>query len=129
MTAWPADTIEKITATDDFHIAPYHPDGRTTGTLTWVWSIAVDGRLFVRAWNGVNGRWYRAAIARHAGRITAAGQEHEVAFAPIEEPELNDRIDAAYEAKYTGSPYLPPMIATGPRAATVEVTPLRPDAH
>ena len=39
------------------------------------------------------------------------------------DPELGDRIDEAYRVKYAGSPYLPPMIAAGPRAATVEITP------
>ncbi|MFT3797736.1 DUF2255 family protein [Microbacterium sp.] len=72
MTTWPAEVIEKIAATDDLHIAPYHPDGKTTGTLTWIWSV-VDRRLFVRAWNGTRSRWYRSAIAQRAGRITAAG--------------------------------------------------------
>lgn len=129
MTAWPAGTIEKIAATDDLHIAAYHRDGKTTGTLTWIWSVVVDGRLFVRAWNGVNGRWYRPAIAQQAGRIAAAGQEHEVAFTHVDDPELGDRIDRAYETKYAGSSYLPPMIAPGPKAATVEVTPRRPDEN
>lgn len=123
MAAWSAATIEEIAATDDFHIAPYHPDGRTTGTPTWIWSVVVDGRLFVRAWNGVDGRWYRAAIAQRAGRITAAGQEHEVEFAPVTDAALNEKIDAAYTEKYAGSPYLPPMVTAGPKAATVEVTP------
>lgn len=127
MTAWPNETIEKIAASDDLHIAPYHPDGKTTGTPTWIWSVVVDGRLFVRAWNGNSSRWYQAAMAQKAGKVTAAGQGHEVAFEPVDGPELNDRIDAAYQAKYAGSPYLPPMVAPGPRAATVEVTPLRPD--
>jgi hypothetical protein len=36
---------------------------------------------------------------------------------------INDRIDAAYRAKYRESAYLSPMIAAGPRAATVEVVP------
>ncbi len=123
MGTWPAETIEKIAATDDLHIAPYHPDGTTTGTLTWIWSVVVDGRLFVRAWNGTRGRWYRAAVAQRAGKITAAGQEHEVEFTSINDPDLNGKIDAAYNTKYAGSPYLPPMVAAGPKAATVEVTP------
>ena len=124
MTAWPAEVIEQIARTDDLHIAPYRADGKTTGTLTWIWSVVVDGRLFVRAWNGINGRWYRSAIAQRAGKITAAGGEHPVAFAPVDDAELNDRIDQAYQDKYAGSPYLPPMVAAGPRAATVEIAPL-----
>lgn len=123
MTAWPTEIAQQIASTDDFHIAPFRPDGQTPGTLTWIWSVVIDGRVFVRAWNGIRGRWYQAALAQRAGKITAAGTEHDVTFTPIDDPDLGARIDAAYEAKYAGSPYLPPMIATGPKAATVEVTP------
>jgi len=129
MTAWPPETIGKIAASDDFHIAPFRPDGKTTGTPTWIWSVVVEGRLFVRAWNGTSSRWYRSAIARKAGKIDAASQEYEVAFAPVTDQGLNDRIDAAYQAKYGDSPYLPPMLAAGPKAATVEVMPRALDAE
>ena len=123
MSRWAAETIAAISATDDLHIAPYRADGVTTGTPTWIWSVVVDDRLFVRAWNGTSGRWYRSAIAQRAGKITVAGSEYVVAFAPVDDPALNDRIDAAYKQKYAGSPYLPPMVAAGPRAATIEITP------
>jgi hypothetical protein len=63
----------------------------------------------------------RSGAARR--RIAAAGTEHEVEFTPIEDPALLDRIDAAYEQKYAGSSYLPPMLEDGPRDATVEITP------
>lgn len=125
MSTWPTDIIAEIASSDDFHIAPYRADGETTGTLTWIWSVVVGDRLFVRAWNGTRGRWYRAALAQRAGRITAAGQGYEVDFAPVDDPDLNARIDAAYTTKYAGSPYLPPMVTAGPRAATIEVTPRR----
>ena len=128
MTDWSKAVIAQIAATDDLHIAPYRADGQTPGTLTWIWSVVVDDRLFVRAWNGVDSRWYRSAIAQQAGVITAAGQRHEVAFAPVDDPALGARIDAAYHTKYAGSPYLPPMVARGPKAATIEITP-RPRAN
>ncbi|MFT0848243.1 DUF2255 family protein [Actinomycetaceae bacterium L2_0104] len=123
MTQWPSEDIEAIASTDDLHIAAYHADGKTTGTLTWIWSVVVDGRLFVRAWNGRRGRWYRSALAQRAGRITAAGSQYEVEFTPVDDDELNARIDAAYSSKYEGSPYLPPMVAAGPKSATMEVLP------
>lgn len=126
MTAWPAETAQQISATDDFHIAPYRPDGKTPGTLTWIWSVVVDDRVFVRAYNGRNGRWYQAAVAQQAGTVTAVGAEHDVIFTSVDDIDLGARIDAAYEAKYAGSPYLPPMIAAGPKAATVEVAPRDP---
>lgn len=32
--AWVDETIIKIGSADDFHVAPFHPDGVTTGTPT-----------------------------------------------------------------------------------------------
>ncbi|WP_182049320.1 DUF2255 family protein [Changpingibacter yushuensis] len=123
MTSWNTDQIEKIARTDDLHIAPYRADGVTPGTLTWIWSVVVDRRLFVRAYSGINGRWYASAVAQRAGIITAAGNEYQVEFTPIDEHQLGLRIDAAYNTKYAGSPYLPLMVAPGPKAASVEITP------
>ncbi|MEL4358767.1 MULTISPECIES: DUF2255 family protein [unclassified Luteococcus] len=126
MNSWPKDVIERIAASDDLHISPFRPDGSTPGTPTWIWSVVVDGRLFVRAWNGTRSRWYRAAVEQGAGRISATGDDFDVAMTPVDEasdPTLGNRIDEAYRTKYAGSPYLPPMVAAGPKAATVELTP------
>jgi Uncharacterized protein conserved in bacteria (DUF2255) len=76
----------------------------------------------VRRYNGQASRWYQAAARRKAGRIIAAGRTKEVAFEPVDGP-VNDLVDAAYRAKYDGSPYLSAMI--GARAATVEIMPVR----
>jgi hypothetical protein len=117
---WSKDELQKIAGADDLHIAPFREDGKTYGTPTWIWSVAVDDALYVRAYNGKGSRWYQAALRQKAGRITAAGLTKEVTFEPVE-GSINDRIDEAYRAKYGGSPYLGPMI--GARAATVEVLP------
>jgi len=122
MTAWPKSELRKIAATDDLHIAPFREDSKTSGTPTWIWSVVLDDSLYVRAYNGKNSRWYKAAMRQKAGRIIAAGMTKEVAFEPVEGA-INDRIDDAYRAKYAGSPYLKPMIAAGARAATVKVIP------
>lgn len=39
------------------------------------------------------------------------------------EGEINDRIDAAHSEEDASIPYLPPMMPTGTRAATVRVDP------
>ncbi|WP_062289356.1 DUF2255 family protein [Demequina phytophila] len=122
MTTWKPETLADIAATDDLHISPFREDGVTHGTPTGIWSVVVDGRLFVRAWNGVRGRWYRAAISQGAGRIRAGGHAVDVRFA-AGDPALAKAVDSAYAAKYAGSPYLPPMLGAGPREATVEITP------
>lgn len=122
MSAWSKDELRKIADTDDFHISPFREDGITYGTPTWIWSVVVDDGLYVRAYNGPSSRWYKAAMQQNAGRITAAGMTKEVVFEHIK-GEINDRIDAAYRAKYEGSPYLQPMINARARAATVKVIP------
>jgi hypothetical protein len=48
----------------------------------------------------------------------------EVSFEAVE-GSINDRIDEAYRAKYTKSPYLTPMIGERARAATVRIKPHR----
>lgn len=59
---WPQDELRKIAAADDLHIAPFRDDGATYGTPTWIWSVVVDGALYVRAYNGKNSRWHKAAL-------------------------------------------------------------------
>lgn len=122
MTAWNKDELNNIAATDDLHISPFREDGITYGTPTWIWSVVVDDGLYVRAYNGQNSRWYKAAMQQQAGRISAAGMEKEVSFAPVDGP-INDRIDDAYRKKYSSSPYLEPMIGKRARSATVNVSP------
>jgi hypothetical protein len=127
MAAWPKDELKRIAEADDLHIAPFREDGATYGTPTWIWSVAVDGALYVRAYNGRSSRWRQAAMRNRAGRIIAAGLTKEVSFEPVDGP-VNDRIDDAYRAKYRGSPYLDPMIGARARAATVKVSPREADA-
>ena len=122
LIAWDEVELSRIAAADDLHIAPLREDGKTYGTLTWIWSVVVDGALYVRAYNGVNSRWYRSAVTQKAGRITSAGLTKEVGFEPVTGA-INDCIDDAYRRKYAGSQYLPPMVVERTRAATIRITP------
>jgi hypothetical protein len=127
MSTWRKDELRRIAEADDLHISPLREDGVTYGTPTWIWSVAVDGALYVRAYNGQNSRWYKAALRQKAGRITAAGMTKEVFFEPVDGP-INDLIDDAYRQKYGKSPYLSPMIGSPARAATVKVMPREANA-
>ncbi|HJB09211.1 MAG TPA: DUF2255 family protein [Candidatus Brachybacterium merdavium] len=122
MSTWTPEQLDAIRATDDFHISPYRADGTTPGTPTWIWSVVVDGDVYVRAYNGTASRWHQSAMTQHAGRIRAGGIETEVTFTPVDGA-IQDRIDAAYEEKYAQHPYLPPMVSERTRAATVRVDP------
>jgi hypothetical protein len=122
MGKWAKDRLQQITSSDDLHIAPFREDGVTLGTPTWIWSVVVDGELYVRAYNGTSSRWYQAASKQKAGQVTVAGQTTDVSFEQVS-GEINDRIDAAYDAKYSSSPYLKRMIGERARAATVRISP------
>ena len=127
MRRWSKGELRKIAEADDLHISPIREGGVTYGTPTWIWSVAVDDALYVRAYNGQNSRWYQAAVRQKAGRIIAAGMTKEVTFETVEGP-INDLIDDAYRAKYRGSPYLRPMIGARALSATVKVMPRETNA-
>lgn len=57
------------------------------------------------------------------GLIEAAGETIRVTFKPVDGDGINDGIDAVYQAKYSASQYLSPMLGARARAATVRITP------
>lgn len=122
MSKWIKDELRKIANSDDLHISPFREDGKTYGTPTWIWSVVVDEDLFVRAYNGKNSGWYKAAMKQKSGRISAAGMTKAVTFEPVDGP-INDRIDDSYQEKYKGSPYLNSMISNRARSATLRIIP------
>lgn len=127
MPAWDPDELRRIVEAVDLHVSPFREDGVTYGTPTWIWSVAVDGQLYVRAYNGKKARWYQAAVRQRAGRITAAGRTKEVTFEPID-ASIAHLIDDAYRRKYQASPHLKPMIGARARPATVRITPRASDS-
>jgi hypothetical protein len=122
MAQWSDDELKKIGESDDLHVSPFRDDGTTYGTPTWVWSVVVDGALYVRPYNGEKSRWYQAAIKQKAGRITAAGLTKEVSF-ELAEDDVKDAVDEAYKTKYLPSAYVKPMIGHRVRAVTVRISP------
>lgn len=120
-THWPAETLAAVAAADDLHIAPRRTSGQT-GTPTWIWSVAVDDVLYVRAYRGEQSSWHQSALQTGTGIVQSAGTTHEVQFTPVDDSQLLARVDRAYTDKYDGSPYLPAMLGRGPRETTTAVT-------
>jgi hypothetical protein len=96
------EELKQIDEADDLKISPFRDDGVTYGTPTWIWAVVASGDLYVRAYNGQDSRWYRAAIKQKAGRIHAAGMTKEVIFEPVE-GDINAQIDEAYKKKYAAA--------------------------
>lgn len=122
MVAWSGEELQKIAQADDLHVAPFREDRTTYGTPTWIWSVAVDDALYVRAYHGQKSRWHKAALQQKAGRIIAAGMTKDVLFEPADDA-LNAAIDEAYRAKYRGSSYLNSMLGARAGAATIRIIP------
>jgi hypothetical protein len=122
MPAWSREDLRKIAQVEELLVSPLCEDGRTYRKPTRIWSVAVDGALYVRAFHGRDSLWYKSAARQKAGRVTADGLSRDVHFEPAEES-VNDRIDEAYRGKYGNSDYLDAMIAAHARAATLKVTP------
>ena len=74
--------------------------------------------------NGPTAAWYRGTQARHQGRIQAGGVGKDVTFADAGQG-LDDRLDAAYRAKYRR--YAPSIIdhiiSLQARSATIKLVP------
>ena len=123
MNQWPEDELTEIVKSDDLHVAPFHEDGETYDTPARIWSVAVEGDLYIRAHEGQDSSWYQAAVRENAGLLEAAETTTEVSFEPVAGKALKDRVDEAYRAKYEDSPYLDAMISERARDATVRVHP------
>jgi hypothetical protein len=124
MSAWPLDELNKISKADDLHVSPLRGDGRSYGTPTWIWSVAVRGDLYVRAYNGRRSRWYQAALLHPGGRIRAAGVVRDVVFESAD-GSAAAAIDDAYRTKYRGSAYVDAMVGDRARSATFKIVPAR----
>lgn len=120
---WAGPELNRIIKADDLHISVFRDDGVTYGTPTFIWCVQVDGDLYVRAYNGIQSRWYQAALKQKAGKIIAAGKTIQVSFEPVSGT-INDRIDDAYRTKYSASRYLQPMTSERSRAATIRILPI-----
>ena len=125
MSSWTPADLTALAADGDLYISPLRQDGRTYARPTQIWWVDVDGEMFVRAWHGPTARWYRTALAQGRGRVRVGSLTTDATFraAPTENA---DAVDAAYRAKYGSSSYTAAMLADGPKAATVIVTPVAP---
>ena len=72
---WSKDELQRIAETDDLHISPFREDGKTYGTPTWIWSVVVDGELYVRSYNGQVGAGIRLRFSKsRVGSLQPAGR-------------------------------------------------------
>ena len=117
-----AEDLQKIDKANNLHVSPFRADGVTYGTPTWIWSVVVDGEIYVRAYYGQKSKWYQAALLQKAGRIVAAGMTKEVTYEPVT-GDFNGQVDEAYRKKYAGESYLASMTRGRAKTATMKISP------
>jgi hypothetical protein len=122
-TTWTSDELNKIGTAEELEITPLRRDGTLRNPVT-IWVVRVGDDLYVRSYRGRGGAWFRAAQGRHEGRILAGGVEKDVIFVEETNPDTNDKIDAAYRAKYGRySQYVAPMVTSEVRSTTLKLAP------
>jgi hypothetical protein len=124
MTAWTKEELGKIGAAEELDLASRRGDGTLRAAVT-MWVVRVDDELFVRAYKGRRGPWFRGVLRRHEGRIQAGGVDKAVSFVEEKDPGINDRIDATYRSKYGhyDRQYVDPMVTPAAREATIKLVP------
>jgi len=121
MSDWTREELDRIGAAEELQIASLRPDG-TLRPYTTIWVVRVGDELYVRSYQGRNGRWFRHALDRPEGRIRAGGVEQDVAFQGAGTGD-HEAIDAAYRTKYAryASTYVEPMLTPDAVAATLRL--------
>ncbi|GHO99401.1 hypothetical protein KSF_094490 [Reticulibacter mediterranei] len=126
MTDWTRNDLERIGAADELQLASIKQDGTLRKPVT-MWVVRVGDDLYVRAYKGREGAWFRHTQQQHEGQIEAGGVKKHVTFVDTSSDEtLNDAIDAAYQSKYRGygAAYVDPMITSQARTTTLKLQPL-----
>jgi len=105
----------------------FHDCEKEDGTLRkpiTLWVVRVGNDLYVRAYHGREGVWFRHIQLRHEGRISTDEVTKNVTFVDVSDDEaLNNEIDAAYQLKYHrySATYVAPMIVPLARATTLKL--------
>ena len=122
MTTWTYDELNKIGKAEELDIVSLRRDGRLRKPVT-IWVIRVGDDLYLRAYKGRSGPWFRWTQECHEGHILSGGVDKDVTFLDISDPEVNDQVDAAYRSKYGhyDAEYVDPMVAPDARSATIQL--------
>jgi hypothetical protein len=122
VTTWTNDELTRIGHAEELRMAPSRGD-RTPCTPVPIWVVRDGDDLYVRSFRGSAGAWYRAARASHEGRIHSGDVNKDVTLVEVTDPDVNDRIDTAYSAKYGRyeASYVDPMVTS--RDTTLKLVP------
>ncbi|MER7245542.1 DUF2255 family protein [Kribbella sp. NPDC000426] len=120
MSSWTADELRALDRIDEIRVAGRRNDG-SVRTLTIVWHVVVDGKVYVRSVRGTEGSWYKGVVRHYEGAISWDGRTRDVTYVP--DDTVDDQLDAAYLAKYGDGPDTVAIINATARPTTLRVEP------
>jgi hypothetical protein len=123
MTQWKSDQLDKIGRAEEVQIESVRRDGALSKPVT-VWVVRHGDDLYVRSVRGRKADWFRGTQQRHEGRIRARGVQQDVTFGDAGH-DVDDEVDAAYQAKYrryAGS-ILNSVLTPEARSTTIKLVP------
>ena len=124
MKTWTSNELNKIGKEDELDLASLRQDGTLRKPVT-MWVVQVGDNLYVRAFKGRSGPWFRGVLTRHAGHIQSGGINKDATFVEVSDPAINDQIDEMYHSKYGhyDAQYVDPMVTAEARSATIQLVP------
>jgi hypothetical protein len=123
MAEWTSTELSSIDKTDELELQSLRRDGTLRDSVT-MWVVRVGDDLYVRCMNGRDGGWFQGALSRHQARVRADGAVRDVVLVETEDSAVNDRVDAAYRAKYARYAQIAEsMTSAKVRAATLKLAP------
>jgi len=110
-------TLLLLTEADEIEMRTPRGDGSVSSRPIWV--VVVDHVPYVRSYAAERGRWYRRARADGQAELGLEGETLAVRVVPDGGSGLDEKISAAYHAKYgrhapgpTEAMVTPPVVAT-----------------
>jgi hypothetical protein len=121
-SGWTNEEVSRIGEADELEIASPRADGTLRRTRT-IWVVRHSDDVYVRSVDGPDSAWYRGALQRHQGHISAGGVEKDVDFVDADH-EIDDEIDDTYRAKYSYFPTgLNHIVRPAARSTTLKLVP------
>lgn len=109
---WTSDELTRLGRAEELRIAGRRDDG-SLRKLVIIWAVVVDEDLYLRSVRGPEGAWYRGVQQRYEGRVESGGVAQDVRFEDVPADDaVQERIDAAYAAKYPRHPSAVDSIVT-----------------
>lgn len=65
-----------------------------------IWVVVVDGDAYVRSYRAARGAWYQRVLVSGRATIAFDSRSVEVGMEPAGDPDLNQRVSDAFQAKY-----------------------------